>query len=877
MLALGLRTLRTRAGSFAGTFVMLAITATIVCAAGQLMATGLGAPGHGRFGAADAVVRADPTVRIGHGEDVDTVDVARARLLPAAAVERAAAVPGVRSATGDIAFPLTVIGRDGAPVPSAGKTPAHGHGWPSAALTPYELRDGRAPAVPGDVVLDGRLAAAGGLRAGDRVRIVTPAGAVRLRVSGIAGASRKQEGRQSSVFFTAGRAQELSGLRAEAAAVGGREPAGSSGATTGAGREPAGSGGVAAAGGAGFTAIAVRAERGRSGDDLRDRLGEAVGGGAEVLDRRHASTADAGDPRATEREALVAILGAGGGMTIAVAVFIVAGTLAFVVSRRRREIALLRAVGATPGQVRRLVLGETALIGLLAGAAGCLAAVGLLGIFTEAMIAVDLAPEDFAVAPHWIPNAIAVATGLVVALLAALVAVRRALAVRPGEALVEAAVPVRRLPIVRWLLGVVALGGGVALVITLSFAALSFATLAALCFAIGIALLAPVALGRPAALIGRPLARLGGAGFLAGGALATGRFRVGAVGAAVALVVALTGAHVLALATGREAARDETAQRVQAGRVIVPRAGDGLPPSLARAARDLPGVRAAAGMVGTEVFLLDRDLTHDGDAWDAAGLDPRETRGALDLDVRAGSLDDVRGHGIAVSKRLTEDGNVGLGDVLSARMADAAPARLRIVAVYDRPNGMGDIVLPRSLALAHASAALDAAVFVAGGSDAALRKLERAVPTAVVRPRAGYLEDVDAQGQETAKAQWVTVALMLLVSAMAVLNTGAMAAADRRRELVLARLAGATRRQVGHALVLEAVVTALVGVAAGAGVALVSLTAAGSDPTGGPITVPWGQAGLVLAGGAALGLVGLLLPAALLARGRLTALAGLRE
>lgn len=343
------------------------------------------------------------------------------------------------------------------------------------------------------------------------------------------------------------------------------------------------------------------------------------------------------------------------------------------------------------------------------------------------------------------------------------------------------------------------------------------------------------------------------------------------------LVVALAGAHVLSLATGQQAARDETAQRVTAGHVIVPRAGDGLPPSLAGAARELPGVRAAAGMVGTEVFLLDRDLTHDGDAWDAAGLDPRETRGALDLDVRAGSLDDVRGHGIAVSKRLTEDGGVGLGDVLRARMADASPARLRIVAVYDRPNGMGDIVLPRALALAHATAPLDAVVFVVGGSEARLRELQRAVPTAVVRSRADYLDDVDAQGQDVAKGQWVIVALMLLVSAMAVLNTGAMAAADRRRELVLARLAGATRRQVGDALVLEAIVTTLVGLAAGAGIALASLAAAASDPLGGPIAIPWGQAGLVLAGGAALGLVGMLLPAAILGRARLTALAGLRE
>jgi putative ABC transport system permease protein len=102
---------------------MIAMTATIAAAAGQIMATALGAPGPGRFAAATEVVRADPTVRFGHGDNVDKVEVQRAALLPDAAVARVAAVPGVSSATGDVAFPLTVIGRDGAPLPTRGGAP----------------------------------------------------------------------------------------------------------------------------------------------------------------------------------------------------------------------------------------------------------------------------------------------------------------------------------------------------------------------------------------------------------------------------------------------------------------------------------------------------------------------------------------------------------------------------------------------------------------------------------------------------------------------------------------------------------------------------------------------------------------------------------
>jgi putative ABC transport system permease protein len=107
---------------------------------------------------------------------------------------------------------------------------------------------------------------------------------------------------------------------------------------------------------------------------------------------------------------------------------------------------------------------------------------------------------------------------------------------------------------------------------------------------------------------------------------------------------------------------------------------------------------------------------------------------------------------------------------------------------------------------------------------------------------------------------------------MAAFNTGAMAAAERRRELVLARLAGATRAQVMGALTLEALLITLAGIAVGIAVVLASLAGAGSDPNGGPIVVPAGQTALVIGGGFLLGLMGTLVPAAVVGRARLTAL-----
>ena len=361
-----------RAGSTAGVFVMIAITATIAAAAGQIMSTALGAPGPGRFAAADVVVRPNPRVQLGHGDNADTFDVQRSALLAPAAVARVASVPGVNRATGDIAFPLTVIGPDGQLLHSRGGGPAHGHGWPSAALTPYRLVAGRAPTSRNQVVVDAPLARAGHLRVGGSVRLVTPAGPADLRLSGIATAPRGQLQRQSSVFVTQQRAQQLSGL------------------------------------GPGFNAIAVRADPGHNTAEVRRGVAAAVGSNAQVLDHRQAAAADAGDPRAFDRIELVAVVASSGGITLGIAIFVLAGTVAFAIQGRRRELALIRAVGATPSQVRRMLMVETVLIGLAAGAAGCFAAGGAGGMVQPARWCWwGSRPTGFSITPMWIPYAIA--------------------------------------------------------------------------------------------------------------------------------------------------------------------------------------------------------------------------------------------------------------------------------------------------------------------------------------------------------------------------------------------------------------------------------------------------------------------------------------
>src|SRR3954454_9918537 len=216
MLRISLQTLRARRGTLAGAFLALWLAVTLASATGLLMAGALGPPGAGRLAGADAVVRADPSVTIGRGEDAERLDVAPGPRLPAAAVERVAAVPGVARAVGDVAFPAGAWDTKGRPLEAERADRLVGHGWDSAALTPYHLTAGRPPGGSRDVVADVRL----GTRVGATLRIVTPAGDMRYRVSGLADAGRAGDESQAAVFFAPAVAAALAGAPGQVNAIG---------------------------------------------------------------------------------------------------------------------------------------------------------------------------------------------------------------------------------------------------------------------------------------------------------------------------------------------------------------------------------------------------------------------------------------------------------------------------------------------------------------------------------------------------------------------------------------------------------------------------------------------------------------------------------
>ena len=166
---------------------------------------------------------------------------------------------------------------------------------------------------------------------------------------------------------------------------------------------------------------------------------------------------------AADRESLVAIFGTMGGIAGFVALFVVAGTFALAIAQRRKETAVLRALGATPRQVRRLIATEALFVSLVAGALGLLAGRPLANALVDLLAGHGDVPAGFEPGHSWIPLVAALGMGVGIAQLAVVAAARRAGKVRPAEALREVAIEHGRLGCrAHGSSGVLALGGGAA-------------------------------------------------------------------------------------------------------------------------------------------------------------------------------------------------------------------------------------------------------------------------------------------------------------------------------------------------------------------------------------------------------------------------------
>ncbi len=394
-----------------------------------------------------------------------------------------------------------------------------------------------------------------------------------------------------------------------------------------------------------------------------------------------------------------------------VALFVVASTFALSVQQRHRELALFRAIGCTPRQVRRMVAGEALLVAIaatvVAAPIAVLAAWLELGPFTRA----GMVPEGLHLAIGWLPFVAGLGIAIVTTQIAAFASARRAARIRPTDALREASVQRRPLTLLRGLAGLAALAGGIAVVTASGGGSEDSAPAATMVWMVAVALLGPLLALPFVWLIGLPLAGLSrGPGLLARANARANLRRVASVATPMVLAVSLVATVFFGKAMLQQQATRQTADRTTANLVLSAPSAAGLSPGLDAAVRQVPGIRQASGTLATSVIVA-----ADGAnlrAFPARGVDAASLTGVVDLGVASGSLSDLHGNALAVGTDGATRFGWHLGDRVRLWLGDGTPVTLRVAATFTRPLGFAEIVLPRALVAGHVTHPLDDAVFV---------------------------------------------------------------------------------------------------------------------------------------------------------------------
>lgn len=705
-------------------------------------------------------------------------------------VEALLAIDGVDDAVGIRIGTAQLLGADGAPVASGNLEPA-GQTWVSnETLASFELAAGSDP-VDG-VVIDQALADAAGLSVGDTTQVLTSVGIADLTVDGIAtfGASDNSPDEMTVLF------PESSDLL----------------------------------GAGGFDRVIVDTDLDPAALQSAVGNGEVQSGAVYVEELR--STIEAQTGFMTTFFLAFAFIALLAGTTIIYNTFVIA------VAQRTRELALLRSIGASRAQVLKAVMGEAAVIGLVASAAGAVAGIasayGLVALFDAIGLSIIAGSLNVGIDSL----AIGAGVGLVVTLISAFVPARKAASTPPIAALRDAAIDPSGVSIVRNSVAAVLLVAGAAAAV---YGAIDgtweLAVGGALAVFIGVIVGGPLIAGWVSRIAGAPLELIGGTvGRLASTNAARNPRRSASTALALMLGVALISFFTVVASSLAGTTASDTEEALAADQVITPFAVFGgpedvtyLPPSVADSIELGDGVEAVVPLSSTQAFV-------DGTMALAAGADVAELDQVYGLGLSSGSLNDVGGTAIALNANAADGSAVG--DELTLVFPQTGEQTVTIAAIFETnlPGQFPAEYLFDSDALATLDPDTgDALIFVStDGSDAAINSLAATVEAtggAVLQTAAEYIESLGSGIDAFVNFVYALLGVAVIIAVVGIANTTVMAVNERTREIGMLRSVGMTanqvRRMIRNEALLLSVQGSIVGLIIGVGSVYATFSALG--------------------------------------------------
>lgn len=696
--------------------------------------------------------------------------------VPESVVAAVRAVPGVAEVQGNVVNAqfnqVSLLGKDGKALSAAG-APFIAANWiESDRLNQQRVIEGRAPRGPTEVLLDPDVAERAGVGVGQETTVFLPTGQHRATVVGLVQYSDGKDslGGESYVLFDTKSAQELLNVN-------------------------------------GFSDLVVAADDGVSQSELRDRVAAALPSGLEAI---------TGEQLADEQIEDVAeflnffntFLLVFASVALFVGAFIIFNTFSILVAQRTRELALMRALGASKGQVTRSVLLEAVVVGGLASAVGLGAgigvAIGLQALFSA--FGAGLPTASPVIEARTVIAAFLV--GIVVTAAAALLPARRAAKVPPIAAMRDAATPDRSL--VRQTIGgaVLLVAGAVFMTIGLTNGGLAVLGIGTVLAFLGVALLSP--------LVSRPVTSALGLLFSRGLAGRLGRQnslrnprRTASTAAALMIGLALVATVGVLGSSLKDSIRKIASSTISAEFIISPTAV-GIDDEAYSALRTTPGVATTTGLRGGRTMIA-------GEEEFPTALTPGGLGTTIALKEVSGSVSRLGPGETLISEDVAGDRGLSVGSTVPVTWEDNSRETLRVTGVYEANELVGNYLVDDSAAR-HFTQQLYYAALVKltdGADPAAVRTaLDRAIapfPNVELQDQSEFVGEATRQIDQLVQFFQLLLALSVGIAVLGIVNTLALSVLERTRELGLLRAVGMSRRQVKRMVRVEAVLVSVFG------------------------------------------------------------------
>ncbi|GGP65853.1 ABC transporter permease [Streptomyces abikoensis] len=743
-------------------------------------------------------------------------------------LDQAAKVPGAASATGTVSGFAAIADKKGKLIGEGFSSSGANYYADRGGKDPrYPLKSGRAPQGPGEIALDAKTADRAGYKVGDTVRISVDGPVLQQKLSGVftTDDGNVSAGGSLALFDTA-TAQKLYGKPGA------------------------------------FDEIHLKAAAGTSQTALKAAVEKVLPKDAEATTGKQLAD-EQSKVISQSMDGMRTSLLVFAGIALFVGIFIIANTFTMLVAQRTKELALLRAVGASRRQVTRSVLIEAFVVGTVAGVTGLVAGIGI-GAGLRTLIGrtgATIPDGPLVISPSTV--LVSMVAGIVVTMLAAWLPGRRAAKIPPVAAMNSVhAVATTKSLVVRNSIGGVITAIGAAIVLTATSSTMM--GLGAGLVLIGVFVLTPL-LSRPVIAAAAPLLRpFGMTGKLARQNAVRNPRRTAATASALMIGLTLiTGLTVIA-GSMQQAIDKMATGSLKADYVVSMASMTPLSTDVEKKLAGHPDVVASSPLRSSPARI-------NGEHQSLTGVNGKDMDKLTNLDFTSGSFAALSGDKVLVDDATARGNHWKLGSSLDVTFEDGKKGKLTVGGVYKGNDLMRGVWIDAPTLAPHQSQVDDRQVMVKvkGGADEKVKdSLAKALgdnPAIQIQTKQDISDGISKAIGLLLNMLYGLLAMAVVVAVLGVINTLAMSVFERQQEIGMLRAIGLDRKGIKRMVRLESLIISLFGGVMGIGLGVFFGWAAGDlikkAVSTYELVLPWERMGLFLLLAAVVGVLAALWPA----------------